>query len=99
MGENHFAPLPVALYGVVLLMCGVAFTVLAQLLVRADGPDSQLGKAIGSDLKGRLSLVLYASAIPLAFANRWMALGIYVVVAGIWLIPDRRIERTVRDAV
>jgi uncharacterized membrane protein len=98
MGENHFAPVPVAAYGVVLLMCGVSFTTLAWLLVRLHGPESALALALGRDLKGRLSLVLYASAIPLAFADRWLALGIYVVVAAMWLIPDRRIERTIASA-
>ena len=98
MGENHFAPLPVALYGLVLLMCGVAFIVLARMLVQIHGPDSALARALGADTKGRLSLVLYASAIPLAFVDRWIALGIYVVVATIWLIPDRRIERTLTPA-
>jgi uncharacterized membrane protein len=94
MGENHFAPLPVALYGFVLLMCGAAFTVLARMLVQIHGSDSPLARALGEDRKGRMSVVLYAAAIPLAFVDRWIALGIYVVVAAIWLIPDRRIERT-----
>jgi uncharacterized membrane protein len=95
MGENSFAPVPVALYGFVLLMAAVAFTVLAHMLVQLHGQESALAAALGSDTKGRMSLVLYASAIPLAFGNRWMALAIYFIVAAIWLIPDRRIERTV----
>jgi TMEM175 potassium channel family protein len=98
MGQNQFAPVPCAAYGVVLLMCGVAFTVLARALVRLHGPDSALGRALGSDVKGRMSIVLYASAVPLAFADRWIALSIYVVVAAMWLIPDRRIERTIAAA-
>jgi uncharacterized membrane protein len=96
MGENSFAPVPVALYGFVMLMSAVAFTVLARMLVKVHGQESTLATALGSDTKGRMSLVLYASAIPLAFGNRWMALAIYFIVAAIWLIPDRRIERTVR---
>ena len=96
MGKGR--PLPVALYGLVLLMCGVAFIVLARMLVQIHGPDSALARALGADAKGRLSLVLYASAIPLAFVDHWIALGIYVVVATIWLIPDRRIERTLTPA-
>jgi uncharacterized membrane protein len=98
MGENHFAPVPVAAYGVVMLMSGVAFTVLARTLVWFHGPDSTLARALGSDLKGWASLVLYASAIPLAFVDRWVALGIYVCVAAMWLIPDRRIERILGPA-
>jgi uncharacterized membrane protein len=98
MGENHFAPLPVALYGTVLLMCGVAFTVLARMLVRVHGADSALAKALGADVKGWLSLALYASAIPLAFVNHWIALGMYFFVAAMWLVPDPRIERTVTPA-
>jgi uncharacterized membrane protein len=98
MGENDFAALPVALYGGVLLMCGAAFTVLARLLVRLHGPDSTLATALGADVKGWLSLVLYACAIPLAFVDRWIALGMYFCVAAMWLIPDRRIERTITPA-
>ncbi|MEN3339683.1 MAG: potassium channel family protein [Acidobacteriota bacterium] len=98
MGENHFAPVPVAAYGVVMLMSGVAFTVLARTLVWLHGPDSTLARALGSDLKGWTSLVLYAAAIPLAFVDRWLALGTYVCVAAMWLIPDRRIERIIAPA-
>jgi uncharacterized membrane protein len=94
MGENGFAAAPVGLYGVVLLMCAVAYTILARALVSRHGRDSPLGRAMGKDVKGRLSLVLYASAIPFAFVSRWVSLGIYVAVAVTWLIPDRRIERT-----
>jgi len=93
MGENGFAPAPVALYGVVLLMCAIAYTILARALVHHHGPNSALGVAIGEDVKGRVSLALYASAILLAFVNHWVSLGIYFVVAIIWLVPDRRIER------
>ena len=93
MGENHFAPLPVALYGVILLMAGFAYWVLARAIVATDGPDSLLSKAIGKDRKGTLSVVLYLVAIPLTFVNVWLAEAIYVGVALVWLIPDRRIER------
>ncbi len=98
MGENHFAPLPVASYGVVMLMSGVAFNVLTRMLVHLHGPQSTLARALGGDLKGWASVVLYAIAIPLAFFDRWIALGIYVVVSAMWLIPDRRIERVIAPA-
>lgn len=94
MGENHVAPIPVALYGVVLLMAALAYWLLARAIIRADGPDSLLAKAIGADRKGNLSVILYLMAIPLTFFNEWMAEAIYVGVAFIWLIPDRRIEKT-----
>jgi uncharacterized membrane protein len=93
MGENHFAAAPVALYGLVMVMCGGAYTILARALVSRHGPGSALGSALGKDVKGRLSLLLYASAIPLAFVNRWVSLAIYFAVAVMWLVPDRRIER------
>ena len=92
MGENHFAPLPTAIYGVVLLMAGAAFTILMRTLVAQQPPGSRLTRAVGDDAKGRLSLALYAAAIPLAFVNEWISDAIYVVVALIWLVPDRRIE-------
>jgi uncharacterized membrane protein len=92
MGENHFEPLPVAVYGGVLLMSAVAYTILLRTLLAADGPTSKLAAAIGSDLKGKISGLLYVVAIPLAFVRCWLALGIYVSVALIWLVPDRRIE-------
>jgi uncharacterized membrane protein len=93
MGENHFAPLPAALYGVVLLMAGFAYWILARTIIATEGPDSLLAKAIGKDRKGTLSIVLYAAAIPLAFLNQWIAQAIYIAVALVWLIPDPRIER------
>jgi uncharacterized membrane protein len=95
MGENHFAQVPVAAYGVVLFMCAVAFTVLARTLVRLHGPHSALARALGRDMKARMSLALYGAAIPLAFLSRWISLGIYIGLAVLWLIPDRRIERTI----
>lgn len=96
MGENHFAVRPVAAYGAVLLMCAVAYYVLSLAIIREHGDDSLLKTAVGEDRKGKLSLVLYASAIPLAFLERWIGFAIYWIVALIWLIPDRRIERVVR---
>jgi len=93
MGENHFGPAPSALYGVVLLMAAIAYWILQQIIIISQGDDSILKRAIGSDWKGKLSPVLYAVAIPLAFWWRWGALGLYAFVALIWLIPDRRIEK------
>jgi len=93
MGENHFAALPVALYGVVLFMSGAAYYLLAKALVALHGAESRLAVAIGRDVKGMRSLVIYAAAIPLAFVNPWVAFGLYVVVAVMWFLPDRRIER------
>lgn len=92
MGENNFATLPVALYGLVQLMAGFAYYLLSRALVRLHGPESPLAMALGRDYKGLLSLVMYAVAIPLAFVNAWIAFGLYVLVAVMWFIPDRRIE-------
>jgi uncharacterized membrane protein len=94
MGENAFAPLPVAVYGGVLLFSGVAYFVLTRVLIRLHGHDSTLAAAVGNDMKGLLSVALYAAAIALAFVSRWLACAIYVVVAVMWLVPDRRIEKT-----
>jgi uncharacterized membrane protein len=93
MGDNHFEPLPVAVYGVVLLMAAIAYFILVRTIFAAEGPGSRLAALLGDDFKGKVSGVLYAVAIPLAFVQCWLALGIYVVVALIWLVPDRRIER------
>jgi uncharacterized membrane protein len=95
MGENEFASWPVALYGAVLLMCGVAYYILTRALLAHHPASSPLARAIGSDFKGRISVVLYLAAVPLAFVNRWVALALYVGVVLTWLVPDRRIERTV----
>lgn len=95
MGENHFATLPVVLYGCVLLMAAIAFKVLQSLLVRADGPDSQLASAIGGDLKGHLSNLGYLIGIGLAFVNPWFAVVIFALVACIWFVPDQRFEKAV----
>jgi len=93
MGENRFAAAPAALYGAVLLMAAIAYWILQQLIIRSQGRDSILKKAVGGDWKGKISPVLYAIAIALAFLSPWMTLAIYVLVALIWLVPDRRIER------
>ena len=92
LGENHFSTFPMALYGVILLMNGVAYFILARLLVRLHGKDSLLGKAVGKDRKGIISVVIYAIAIPFCFVNAWISLSLYTLVAAIWIIPDRRIE-------
>jgi len=96
MGENQFASWPVALYGVVLLCAAIAFTILVRVLISVHGPDSVLATAIGGDLKGKISLLVYAAAIPLSFVNPWVACALYVVVAVMWLVPDRRIEETLK---
>jgi uncharacterized membrane protein len=93
MGENHFAAVPVALYGAILLMAGLAYTALARVLATHHGKDSRLAIAIGRDYKGIASLIIYAVAILLAFLNPWIAFALYVLVAAIWFIPDRRIEK------
>jgi len=98
MGENHFAALPSALYGVVLLMSGFAYWVMSRVIVASEGPDSLLARAVGKDRKGVISLVLYAVAIPVAFINPWISQAFYASVALMWLIPDRRIERLIGNA-
>jgi len=92
MGENDFAAMPTALYGVVLLLSGIAYTILLRTILAIEGPDSVLARAVGRDRKGNISLLLYAVGIPMAFINRWISFAIYVSVALIWLVPDRRIE-------
>ena len=98
MGESGLAPLPTAGYGAVLLLSAVAFTVLVRTILACQPPDSVLARAIGSDIKGNLSLALYAVAIPLTFVNSWIAVALYTVVALIWLAPDRRIEHLLSPA-
>ncbi len=95
MGENHFAALPTALYGMVLFMAAVAYFILQSTILRREGPDSRLARALGRDWKGKVSPVLYVLAIAAAFRIQWLAGALYVLVALIWLIPDRRIERVV----
>jgi uncharacterized membrane protein len=97
MGENHFQALPTALYGVVLLLAAIAYVVLQQAIILDQGSESKLAAAVGKDVKGKLSMLLYLSAIPLAFLHQSIAHGIYVAVALIWLVPDRRIESRLQD--
>ncbi len=97
MGENHFAPLPTATYGVVLFMAGIAYYILSQTIIRTQGPHSKLKAAVGSDKKGLISVVLYAIAIPLAFVNQLFSDVIYASVALMWLVPDRRIEKRFQE--
>ena len=92
MGENHFAPLPTAIYGLSLLMPGIAWALLQTAIIRKHGATSVLAKALGSDVKGKITPFLYVAAIPLAFVSPWISIAIYMLVAAIWLIPDRRIE-------
>jgi uncharacterized membrane protein len=92
LGESHFAPWPVAAYGAVMLFAGVAYYVLSRVLVHHHGKDSELAAAVGTDRKGQLSLVIYAVAIAVSFRSPQVSCGLYVLVAVIWLIPDRRIE-------
>ena len=94
MGENHFATWPVALYGGVLLLCGIAYYILVRALLASPG-NELLANALGSDFKGKISIILYVVAIPLAFVSPWLALALYILVAITWLIPDRRIERNI----
>jgi len=93
MGENDFAPTPSAVYGVVLLLAAIAYWILQRTIMAADGPDSKLAQAVGWDWKGKLSPLFYIAAIASTFSVKWVAQALYVAVALIWLIPDRRIER------
>ena len=95
MDENHFQAWPVAVYGIVLLMAGVAYYILTKSLLHLHGRDSTLAASIGSDRKGKVSVLVYAAAIPLSFIKPWIAGSCYVLVAVVWLIPDRRIERNI----
>jgi uncharacterized membrane protein len=97
MGENHFAPLPVSLYGAIMLCSAIAYTILATSLVKHHGKDSPLAIALGRDIKGKISLAIYTAAIPISFVNSWFACGMYALVSIIWLIPDRRIEKTLSN--
>jgi uncharacterized membrane protein len=93
MGDTSNAPLPTAVYGAVLIASALAFTILVRVIIRSQGPGSKLQQAIQRDIKSKLSLVLYAAAIPLAFVHVWIADLLYITVALIWFVPDRRIER------
>ena len=94
-GENHFAEVPVAVYGVVLLLSAIAYFILTRVLLASHGQGSDLAKALGTDFKGKISVLLYALAIPLAFVSPYIALGIYVLVATVWIVPDRRVEKVI----
>ncbi|HWG12812.1 MAG TPA: TMEM175 family protein [Streptosporangiaceae bacterium] len=98
MSENKFAQAPVAAYGIVLLAAAIAYFVLQGVLVRIEGRDSPLAQAMGKDLKGKASPVIYVVGISLSFANRWIGVAAYVVVALMWLVPDRRVERRLMSA-
>jgi uncharacterized membrane protein len=95
MGENHFAPVPVAVYGVDLVLCAVAYTILATKLHHLHGNETAFAKALGNDRKGKISVALYICAVPLAFINQWIGVSIFVLVAAIWFVPDRRFSRMV----
>ena len=98
MGETNFAAWPVALYGTVMMCAGAAYFVLAHTLIALHGRESALAAALGADFKGKVSIVLWMAAIPLAFVSSWLACGLFVLVAILWLIPDRRIERTLAQS-
>ncbi|NCI49721.1 DUF1211 domain-containing protein [Sediminibacterium roseum] len=97
MGENHFTKWPVVVYGVILFMNSISYYILVLCLLKANGKGSTLAKALGSDLKGKISTAIYAVGIAAAFLHTWISLALYAVVAIIWLIPDRRIERTIEQ--
>jgi uncharacterized membrane protein len=99
MGENHVAAVPTALYGAVLMLAGAAYSILENAIIAEQGPDGRLAQAVGGrDWKEKLSVLLYAAAIPLAFVHPWISVAIYVAVAVMWIVPDRRIEDHVRQA-
>src|SRR5260221_11336464 len=95
MGENRFAVVPPAMYGVVVLFAAIAYFILARALLSIHAPDSVLATALGADFKGKISMVIYLLAIPLAFVRSWLACGLYILVAVMWLVPDRRIEKKI----
>jgi uncharacterized membrane protein len=94
-GREPFAPTPVAVYGIDLLLCGLAYAILVRALLRLHGEDSNFARGLGSDLKGNLSVVAYICAVLLTFINEWLGVAIYVLVAAAWLVPDRRFARLV----
>ena len=98
MGQNDFAELPTAAYGAVMFMAGLAYYILKVAIIAAQGDDNAVAEALGRDLKGKISPVIYAVAIPLAFLNPWIAVALYVLVALMWLVPDRRIESRINPA-
>ncbi len=95
MGENHFAPSPVALYGVILLLAGIAYFILTRALLAVHARDSLLAKALSANFKEKISVAIYTIAVPLSFVRWWLAYGLYILVTVIWLVPDRRIESTI----
>jgi uncharacterized membrane protein len=95
MGENHFQQMPVALYGAALFMCGAAYTILARLLINHEGADSTLAKAFGRDIKGLISVAGYVAGIAASFVDPRISMALYVAVALLWLVPDRRIEKRI----
>jgi len=97
VSENHFAPIPVALYGVVLLCAGAAYYLLAHCLGAVHGHDSDIARRLGDDFKGKISVVIYGIAIPLAFVQWWIAFALYIAVAVMWFVPDRRFEAKVNE--
>jgi TMEM175 potassium channel family protein len=99
MSEHHFPPIPTAVYGIVLLCAGIAYYILQAMLLRAEGERSVLRTALGADVKGKISPLLYGLGIGLAFANRWTAVAVYVAVALMWLVPDPRVERHMGTAL
>jgi len=97
MGENHFSSWPMALYGVVMVMCAFAYSILSHLLIKNDGKNSNLSRAIGRGTKGKISVGLYLIAISLSMVNSWISFSLYVLVAIIWFIPDSRIEKSLAE--
>jgi TMEM175 potassium channel family protein len=97
MGENHFTATPTALYGVVLLMAAIAYWILQRAIIASQGAHSLLARAVGRDIKGKASPLIYLAAIPLAFVSPWLSQFLYVFVAALWLVPDRRIENVIAD--
>jgi uncharacterized membrane protein len=97
MGENFLAPIPTAVYGAILLMPAIAYYLLQKAIMRKQGPNSVLANALGSDIKGKISPILYVMGIVLAFVSPWLSVAMYVLVAVMWLIPDRRIERILHE--
>ena len=97
MGEHHRLAVPVALYGVVLFMAGLAYYILERGLIALQGKDSALALAVGTDFKGLLSVAIYTAAVALAFVNTWISIALYICVAVMWFIPDRRIEKVISE--
>lgn len=92
IGENYMSPFPVLIYGFVLFMSAIAYTLLLKSLIKAEGPESKLAVSIGKDIKGKLSVFIYLMGISFAFLNTWLAISCYIVVAGLWFVPDKRME-------